>query len=417
MTGTPRRNLAFTIAGIGAATGAAHIGNNFTTYLVGGLIDRFGFTPVQMGAWSMAETLAYAAAMFLIAPRAQAMSARMLAIVATVVVVAAQAWSAGLMLYAPLLAGRLATGFGFGLMNSAVNLAAGRTDHPARAISAGIAFQTVLFAAVNIGLPVIGARHGVAGMFVALAGLSALLGVGALLLPGGGAARVAVLSIRAAGEPVDAEAKRIGADGLRVLAAMALFAFGSLAIWPFMERAAHAIGLPATRFGQYQSLATLLSALGNLGLVAIVARLPRAWPMALALGTCGIACALLTTVPSAGAFAAALVLYNVSWFITYPLLLGLAYSTDGTGRLAVMTTGTWLLSQSFGSLGAGIIAQAFGGYQPIGPMGLAACIAAIAIAWPLARGLDRQGRTAQPEPEPELGEGGAYPSPAPVSHG
>jgi len=50
-----------------AATGAAHIGNNFTTYLVGGLIDRYGFTPIQLGAWSMAETLAYAAAMFLVA--------------------------------------------------------------------------------------------------------------------------------------------------------------------------------------------------------------------------------------------------------------------------------------------------------------------------------------------------------------
>ena len=380
MTDAPRKSFAFTLAGIGAATGAAHIGNNFTTYLVGGLIDRYGFQPVQMGAWSMAETLAYAAAMFLVAPRAQAMSARTLAIVATTLVVAAQLASAGLSAYLPLLLGRVVAGFGFGLMNSAVNLAAGRTDHPARAISAGIAVQTLLFAAVNIGLPIVGERQGVEGMFLALAGLSALLGLGTLLLPATQA------SVTSSGLTL---AAHIGSDGWRVLAAMALFAFGSLAIWPFMERAAHAIGLPATTFGRYQSLATLLSALGNLGLVAVVARLPRVWPIAAALAVCGMACALLTTSTSATVFASALILYNVSWFITYPLLLGLAYSADASGRLAVMTTATWLLFQSLGSLGAGIIAQVFGGYQPIGPLGLVACVLAIATAWPLAARFDR----------------------------
>ena len=388
-----RRSQTIVVNGIGAATGAAHIGNNFTTYLVGGLIDRYGFTPIQMGAWSMAETLAYAAAMFLVAPRAQAVSARTMGLFATIVVVAAQLLSAATSVYALLLAGRVATGFGFGLLNSAVNLAAGRTAHPARAISAGIAFQTSLFAAVNIGLPMVGASHGVDGMFIALAGLSAILGLGTLLLPKAAGLEQGKTSTKASVAP-------IGRDGWRVLTAMALFAFGSLAIWPFMERAAHAIGLSATTFGQYQSVATLLSALGNLGLVAVVARLPRAWPIALALGSCGIACALLTTVSIPLAFAAALIVFNVSWFITYPLLLGLAYSTDATGRLAVMTTGTWLLFQSFGSLGAGIIAQTFGGYGAIGPLGLGACLIAIAIAWPLARRFDGERRAAVLAPSP-----------------
>ena len=380
-----RRSQTMLVVGIGAATGAAHIGNNFTTYLVGGLIDRYGFTPIQMGAWSMAETLAYAAAMFLVAPRAQAVSARTIGMVATIAVVAAQLLSATTAVYALLLAGRVATGFGFGLLNSAVNLAAGRTAHPARAISAGIAFQTSLFAAVNIGLPMVGATYGVDSMFIALAGLSAILGLGTLLLPTANGVKQGAASTNAPVAP-------IGRNGWRVLTAMALFSFGSLAIWPFMERAAHAIGLLATTFGQYQSIATLLSAVGNLGLVAVVARLPRAWPMALALGSCGVACALLTTVSIPLAFAAALIVFNVSWFITYPLLLGLAYSTDTTGRLAVMTTGTWLLFQSFGSLGAGIIAQMFGGYGAIGPIGLGACLIAIVTAWPLARKFDRERR-------------------------
>jgi hypothetical protein len=156
----------------GAATAAAHIGNNFTTYLLGGLMDRFGFSPFAMGAWNMAETLSYAAAMFIIAPRARGLDARTLAMLASVVVIAAQAGSALTGAYPLLVLGRIGTGLGFGLMNSALNLAAGRTGSPARWISLGIAVQTLLYSAIAIGLPVIGRDYGAGGMFFGLAGLS-----------------------------------------------------------------------------------------------------------------------------------------------------------------------------------------------------------------------------------------------------
>jgi predicted MFS family arabinose efflux permease len=381
---TPRkatqRPFAFTLIGIGAATGAAHIGNNFTTYLVGGLIDRFSFTPFAMGAWNMAETLSYAAAMFVVAPRARAMDARVLAIIATLLVAIAQAGSALTGDYALLFSGRIGTGLGFGIMNSAVNLAAGRTDHPARWISLGIAFQTILYTVVALAVPMMGARYGVSGMFVGLAGLTVLLGAMALFLPGGQDLAEDGVS--------PAPNRPIGGEGVRILVAMALFTFGSLAIWPFIERTAHVIGIPATRFGQIQSLAVLMSALGNAGLAIAIKRLPRAWPLAAALGVCGLTCVLLTTVSSQAAFAAAFVVFMVSWFLSYPLLLGLTYAHDESGRLAVMTTGTWLLSQSLGSLAAGGMAQIFGGYTVIGPIGGAICILAIAAAMPVARRLD-----------------------------
>ena len=376
-----QRPFLFTLIGIGAASTAAHLGNNFTTYLVGGLMDRFGFSPFAMGAWSMAETLSYAAAMFLIAPRARQLDARLLAVAASVLVVLSQGGSALTGSYAVLFAGRIGTGLGFGILNSAVNLAAGRTSHPARWISLGIAFQTVLFAGIALGVPQLGAHYGAQGMFLGLAAISLALGLLALFLPGG--------ADPAASETSAAPNQPLGKDGLRVLAAMALFAFGTLAIWPFIERTAHAIGVPATQFGQFQSMATLASALGNTVLAAITARLPRALPLALVLGACGVTCALLTTVGTAPAFAAAFIGYYVTWFLTYPMLLGLAYDCDTSGRLAVMTTGTWLLAQSVGSLVAGAIAQQFGGFRPIGPLGALTCVLAIAVAWPLARRFDR----------------------------
>ncbi len=367
-----------TLIGIGAATAAAHIGNNFTTYLVGGLMDRFGFTPFAMGAWNMAETLSYAAAMFLVAPRARGLDARVLAMIASVVVIAAQAGSALTGAYPLLLAGRIGTGLGFGLMNSALNLAAGRTGNPARWISLGIAVQTLLYSGIAIVVPLVGRDFGASGMFLGLAGISVLFGLCALLLPGG----------KGAVEEHAQAAAPIGAEGWRVLAAMALFAFGSLAIWPFIERTAHAIGIPATQFGLYQSAAVLASAVGNAGLAMVIGRLPRAWPLAAALGMCALMCGLLTTVGSEAAFGAAFVAFMVSWFLTYPLLLRLAYAQPAGERLAVMTTGTWLLSQSLGSLAAGAMAQGFGAYTLIGPVGGVICALAIVAAMPVARRLD-----------------------------
>lgn len=377
-----QRSFAFTLIGIGAATASAHVGNNFTTYLVGGLIETFGFSKFAMGAWNMAETLSYAAAMFLVAPRARTMDARLLALIASLLVIVAQAGSAMTGNYVLLILGRIATGLGFGLMNSAVNLAAGRTDQPARWISLGISFQTVLYALVAIGLPMLGEHHGVGGMFMALSGLALLLGALAMLLPGG---------TRQADDRTALPANQpIGREGRLILVAMGLFSFGSLAIWPFIEQTAKAIGIPATQFGIYQSLAVLASAVGNAVLAAVIARLPRSWPLVAALGACGACCVLLTTVASEVAFAAAFVAFMVTWFLTYPLLLRLAYALDDGGRLAVMTTGTWLLSTSFGSLAAGTIAQLFGGYTLIGPLGGAICMSAIVAAWPVAHRLDQK---------------------------
>ena len=176
--------------------------------------------------------------------------------------------------------------------------------------------------------------------------------------------------------------------GWPVLAAMGLFAFGTMAIWPFMERAAHAIHLPATTYGLYQGIAMVLSCLGNFTLTWLLARGPRRGLLEVALMTCGTMCALLTTVNSQVVFAIALQLYNVSWYITYPLLLGLAYAHDPHGRLAVRTTGTWLLAQSGGSLAAGFVAEWTAGYGLVGCLGMGTCAMAVGIVIWFQAGLD-----------------------------
>ena len=144
-------------------------------------------------------------------------------------------------------------------------------------------------------------------------------------------------------------------------------------------RAAHAIGMSATAFGRYQSISNLLSSAGNFALTMLLARGIRRGFLEVALLVCGITCAMLTTVNNQVVFAVALQLYNVSWYIVYPLLLGLAYTHDPHGRLAVRTTGTWLVAQSAGSLAAGFVAQVTKGYGLVGGLGMVTCAMAVVI--------------------------------------
>jgi len=357
--------------GIAAVSGAAHIGINYTQYLVGGLIDRYGFGQFLMGCFASIESFAFAGAMFLFAPRAQMFRPRRMAICASAVIALAQIACAWTAFWPLLLLSRVATGFAYGTLNTAVNVAAGRTSQPSRAISVGISLQVVLFAVMNWTIPTIGKQGGVGAMFIALGLISGTLAFGMLPLPD---------TVEAgAGGQVQHEVPPIKPGGWPVLAAMALFAFGTMAIWPFMERAAHAINLPATTYGLYQGLAMALSCLSTFALTMVLAKGPRRWLLEVALMTCGTMCAVLTTVNSQLVFAIALQLYNISWYITYPLLLGLAYAHDPHGRLAVRTTGTWLVAQSLGSLAAGYVAQETAGYGLIGCLGMVTCAIAVGI--------------------------------------
>ncbi len=372
--------------GIAAVSGAAHIGINYTQYLVGGLIDRYGFGQFLMGCFASIESFAFAGAMFLFAPRAQAFRPRRMAIIASVSIAVVQIGSAWTASWPLLLASRVITGFAYGTLNTAVNVAAGRTSQPSRAISVGISLQVVLFAVMNWTIPTIGKQGGVGAMFIALGLISGTLALGMLPLPDGVEA--------GEGGQASHDVPPIAPGGWPVLAAMALFAFGTMAIWPFMERAAHAINLPATTYGLYQGLAMALSCLGTFALTMVLAKGPRRWLLEIALMTCGTMCAVLTTVNSQLVFVIALQFYNVSWYITYPLLLGLAYAHDPHGRLAVRTTGTWLVAQSLGSLAAGYVAQETAGYGLIGCLGMVTCAIAVGIVIWFQAGLRNEARRA-----------------------
>ncbi|MFT8717785.1 MFS transporter [Acetobacter sp.] len=354
----------------------AHLGNNFTPYLIGGLMDQLGFTPLQMGVWSMVELLAYAVTMLLIAPHLRHFSARHMALMAGLIMGSAQFSSSLFHTFLPLLALRVACGLGFGLANTSLNLAAAQTNNPARALSFGLAIQTALYTLINLGLPIAGKRYGTSGMFDILAGLAILFAMVAnSFLPNRSNDFLKHSCVRP---------QPLTKNGWKVLLAISVFSFGSLAIWPFIERAAHEIGVSAVRYGQYQSVATLACVASNTIFAALAGRLSLRWTLLIALSVCGTACAALTLVSTHLSFAIALIAFNVSWLIAYPLILSIAYKIDADGRLSVLCSSAWILNMAIGSVVTGTIAQWLGSYVLIGPLGLVGCLTALRMLWPLS---------------------------------
>lgn len=363
------------VVALGAITATAHLGNNFTPYLIGGLIDLFGFSPLQMGVWSMVELLAYAATMLFIAPHVVRLSPRRLALAAGALIGAAQFSSSLLDSFIPLLVTRVACGLGFGLANTALNLTAARTDSPTRAISIGLAVQTIVYTLINLALPVVGTHHGTPGMFIMLAVLALLFTIaGGSLLPDRPSAPAFQTPI---------QWNHLKNNGRIVLIAISLFSFGSLALWPFIERAAHEIGISAVIYGRYQSIATLACAVSNTVFGVLAPRIPRRWSLPVALLICGLSCAALTLVSNEAGFAIALIVFNVSWLIAYPLILSVAYQIDAGGRLSVLCSSAWIVNMAAGSLVTGAIAQWLGSYVLVGPLGLISCVGAFLLLRPL----------------------------------
>jgi hypothetical protein len=170
---------------VGAVDAAAHSMNSLGPFVVGGLIEELHFSATRMGIWSMTEMLAYAFSMFVVAPRAGRLSLPALACGAAALAAFGQVLSAFLESYVLLVLLRIATGTGFGLLNTAVHVFAARAAHPDRAISFAMAMQTALFAAMGFALPKAGELGGRPGMFLALGAFVLVLIPFMLLQPSG----------------------------------------------------------------------------------------------------------------------------------------------------------------------------------------------------------------------------------------
>jgi predicted MFS family arabinose efflux permease len=369
---------------LGAIDTAAHSSNTLAPFVVGAIIGELHFAPSRMGVWSTVETLCYAFAMFVLAPRVARLSLPHVATGAALLTAAAQILSGFTDSYTILLLLRVGTGLGFGVLNTALNTYAARTKTPDRAVSVAMAIQTALFTGMGFLMPIAGLVAGRKGMFVTLGLLVLALIPFMILAPSSSRSSVGVIR--------EAQKKSLpwppGYQIALLLGTMALFTFGTLSVWPFTDRLALSVGIHAKEYGELNSISCFLGFFGSISVEWLRVKFGRTAPTVFFILISGIACVAQSAPPNALWFVVGFVVNYVLWFIVYPFLIGTACAVDPAGRLATLCTATWLVSQSLGNVIAGIMGDS-GRYWMTGIMALICCVLASALFVMVTRSLQK----------------------------
>ncbi|QNT77465.1 MFS transporter [Entomobacter blattae] len=354
------------IASVSAADCAAHSMNVLGPFAVEAILTHAHLNTFQAGLWMTTEMLSYGLAMVCAAHYAVHINLRMIALIASIMVILAQSISGVTDTYALLIGLRVLSGTGLGLLNAIVNISAARTDKPARTLSIVMCAQTVVYTLSSLIFPITAASFGQIGTFGTLAALVMGFLPFMLALPNR-AALQNHSSVRA--HPSQNYGKTV-----KTLTCIAVIFYtgGSLASWTFTEHVALSVGLSQTQFGTLSSLSNILS-LAVCILSSYMGEKPFTGKfIIIAILVTGIACVFQCAPLGKVSFSAAFIVNYLLWFFIYPQLIGLAGKLDPSGKLASLASGSWMFTQATATTLAG-----FAGYHQlfllVGTSGLVAC--------------------------------------------
>ncbi|MFT9408953.1 MFS transporter [Acetobacter fabarum] len=356
------------LAAISAADCAAHSMNSLGPFAVGELVRGGRFSIMQAGLWSCVEMLAYAVAMTAIAPLSARLRLRLVALLAGIGLVVAQAGSAFAVGVWPLLALRVLSGGCLGGLNAVVNIGASRLGKPVFVLAFVMVVQTVVFSLASLLLPHASALAGQKGIFLALAGLVVVLLPLLFFLPD------TVLPTPGA-NPQAGYAAPAHAAPVWALLAVLFYTGGSLAVWPFTQRIGLSVGLAPSSFGVLSAVANIAGLVVCLATVLQSRRHITSPLLVPALVLAGGVCVVQACPPTPWLFCTAFVLNYAAWFFVYPSLVGLTCLVDPTGKLASRAGGAWMFSQAATTLFASAT-QTHGLYLWTGLFSLALCLCA-----------------------------------------
>lgn len=244
-------------------------------------------------------------------------------------------------------------GVGYGLIMSAAVAAAAASDKPDRTYALGNSGSLLIVVALLSLLPIANAWFGARGIFL---GIAALLVVSVPLVHAFRDFR----HVRA----TDGHSPKVPGR-LPVVAILSLFSFGTGAIWTFVERIGHAIGLPTQTIGFILS-ASVFIGLGGTALAMLSAgRVNRILSVAIGLIGGGMSCLLLAVAGDIVTYAAAAASYWIFTMYLYVVLLGVAAQIDPTGGLGTLCTGFERLAFAISAPVGGVFVD-FGSFLWIG---------------------------------------------------
>lgn len=340
--------------------------------LVAGMLDQFHLDDTRAGWLASADMLGSAIASLWVMNRIARIGWRATARAAIVIVVAgnlASIWAGGLV---SLLAARLVTGFGNGLILSIAFVGLCHSRSPERLFGgytfAQLALQTL---ALTVAPKAIEA-HGTTALYLALAAASALSTLLVPLFP----ANLQACRERVEHAPGDVGMRSEPVTRIAVtLAAQAVYFLAPAAAWGYLERIGQNFSLTMGEVGTALGLSSIAGIAGASSVIMMGGRLGKLVPMGLGTAVSVMAMLLFMDGPGFAMYLLAACLFNFAWNFTFPYQMGFISQLDRSGSVATLSLVAQLFALGTGPLAASLILSA-GSYEAV----LWSCIGAYVVS-------------------------------------
>jgi MFS family permease len=379
------------IVGLGTCLGMASQSAGF--WMVGALVRTGGLDIQQATLMSTAEMVTIGILMLLISPSIHRWPHKKTMVFAILLAIAMQVLSAMVSGFVPLLAIRVASGIGFGLIYAIASAVGAAADDPKKAYAAA---GVITLAVGTLFNPVVGfatEHSGHVGVFTAVSALCIALAIPLLALKFDEPRHAAIpTSGRVQGAPI----RWVLAAGVIVI--MGLFAIATNGVYIVIERVADTVGLSGTALGNGLTVVSLVGALG----IPIAARLSKsaggflkerlgievgqAVPLTLSLLGIGACSAALVVSGSAASFYGLFTLWIIIYWLAYTYIFALSVIADPLGRMASAAGSILILLGGAGSAVAGAVTKHFG-MPTFSAFVLASCVLAAILGVVLVRTL------------------------------
>lgn len=347
-----------------AAYGVGLLGLWALPFLISAIIHDLALDEAQAGLLMSAEFGFTMLASLLVAPFMGRAPRRTLALVGTVVAIAANIASAHIGDLYALAAVRCLAGLGAGLALACGNAAVSSARHPDRIAGHMNVLSVLLMIVVMLGYAKVMALYGLPGLYYAMAATMAVM---LLAIP--------MLAQRApVAEAAPLVAARTGGSGnvllslpaICMMLAMFVFQARDTMGWAFVERIGTMVGYTGDELGVLLSVQSVVGLIGPLIAAMIGKRFGMSTPVILAiLLTGGTSLSYVLGEHSKTLYTAGVMTICVTYFYALSYLTGLAAELDREGRVVAAAS-------SFLSLGLAVGPAISGGLISLGGLSLAA---------------------------------------------
>ncbi|MGI9272088.1 MAG: MFS transporter [Woeseiaceae bacterium] len=342
--------------------------------IVGMLVDQLGFTPSEAGYVSSAEFWGIFVASLLTAAIVNRSNRQVIMTVALVLCIVGNVSSYALRDFTPMLVARFATGISAGIVYATSVAVLAGSKETARNFTYLIFSIALANAAILYGFPILGAKVGIAGVYLFLASL-AVLGF------------FFVRFVPKHYQPLETtfskndESVQHYPNYLSVVCLAAVFAFYFMAgsYWTYMERIGVDLGNTPAFVGKYIAIATLFS-LAGCGLAYWLSRrLGLSIPLLLSLFSVSTCLFVFGTSITTVFFIATTAIVFLFWNAIDIFQLGTLANLDHTGRFCALTSASQGLGMATGPAAAAYLLDHGFGYSIVPFLGSAATFVAFLL--------------------------------------